>query len=67
MLNTNIDGIDVSVKIDDDDDDMDNDTLMQKLPEDITALENCLNTAQGCYLLLILKQYLKQAYGVTDS
>lgn len=40
---------------------------MEKLPEDISPLQNLYLTAQGCVLLLVLKQHLKEMYGFTDS
>ncbi|XP_041356628.1 nipped-B-like protein isoform X2 [Gigantopelta aegis] len=55
-----------SQKVEDDDDD-DPDSLLKKLPEDITALKEVLKLSQGCVLLLVLKQHLKDLYGFTDS
>uniref|UniRef100_T1JC53 Nipped-B protein n=1 Tax=Strigamia maritima TaxID=126957 RepID=T1JC53_STRMM len=51
----------------DDDDDDDIEILLSRLPEDITALENCIAASQGCLLLLMLKQHLKEMYCFTDS
>ncbi|XP_052774333.1 nipped-B-like protein A isoform X2 [Mya arenaria] len=50
---------------DDDDDDMK--TMLGRLPEDISPLKDILWIAQGCVLLLYLKQHLKDMYGFTDS
>uniref|UniRef100_A0A2M4B869 Nipped-B protein n=1 Tax=Anopheles marajoara TaxID=58244 RepID=A0A2M4B869_9DIPT len=50
-----------------DDDDDDQEAILQRLPEDTSELENCIRSAQGCMLLLILKQHLKDIYGITDS
>ncbi|XP_058453051.1 nipped-B protein [Malaya genurostris] len=49
-----------------DDDDDDQDVILGRLPEDTTELQNCITSAQGCMLLLILKQHLKDIYGITD-
>ncbi|XP_058822555.1 nipped-B protein isoform X2 [Topomyia yanbarensis] len=49
-----------------DDDDDDQDVILGRLPEDTTDLQNCITSAQGCMLLLILKQHLKDIYGITD-
>uniref|UniRef100_A0A182MB19 Nipped-B protein n=1 Tax=Anopheles culicifacies TaxID=139723 RepID=A0A182MB19_9DIPT len=50
-----------------DDDDDDQEAILNRLPEDTSDLENCIRSAQGCMLLLILKQHLKDIYGITDS
>uniref|UniRef100_A0A182K7J1 Nipped-B protein n=1 Tax=Anopheles christyi TaxID=43041 RepID=A0A182K7J1_9DIPT len=50
-----------------DDDDDDQDAILSRLPDDTSDLENCIRSAQGCMLLLILKQHLKDIYGITDS
>ncbi|XP_049537258.1 nipped-B protein isoform X2 [Anopheles darlingi] len=50
-----------------DDDDDDQEAILQRLPEDTAELETCIRSAQGCMLLLILKQHLKDIYGITDS
>ncbi|XP_055635470.1 nipped-B protein isoform X2 [Toxorhynchites rutilus septentrionalis] len=49
-----------------DDEDDDQDVILSRLPEDTTELQNCITSAQGCMLLLILKQHLKDIYGITD-
>ncbi|XP_038112753.1 nipped-B protein isoform X2 [Culex quinquefasciatus] len=49
-----------------DDDDDDQDAILNRLPEDTTELQTCITSAQGCMLLLILKQHLKETYGITD-
>ncbi|XP_058126346.1 nipped-B protein [Anopheles ziemanni] len=50
-----------------DDDDDDQEAILNRLPEDTSDLDNCIRSAQGCMLLLILKQHLKDIYGITDS
>lgn len=50
----------------DDEDDDDKDALFDRLPEDTTELQNCVRSAQGCMLLLLLKEHLKEMYGITD-
>lgn len=49
-----------------DDDDDDQEAILNRLPEDTTELQTCITSAQGCMLLLILKQHLKETYGITD-
>jgi cohesin loading factor subunit SCC2 len=52
----------------DEDDDEDVDKLLALLPDDsLVALHELYLTAQGCVLLLVLKQHLKDTYGFTDS
>jgi cohesin loading factor subunit SCC2 len=53
--------------LEDEDDDEDRETLCARLPEDTTDLQNCVTAAQGCMLLLILKQHLKDMYGINDA
>lgn len=50
----------------DEDDEDDIDALCERLPDDTTELERCITAAQGCNLLLIAKQQLKEIYGITD-
>lgn len=50
----------------DDEDDDDKDTLYERLPEDTTELQKLLRSAHSCMLLLLLKQHLKDMYGITD-
>jgi cohesin loading factor subunit SCC2 len=50
-----------------DDDDDDRDTIFERLPENTMELQSCITAAQGCMLLLILKQHLKELYGITDG
>jgi cohesin loading factor subunit SCC2 len=50
-----------------DEDDDDEDALFGRVPEDTRQLEAYLTTAQGCLLLLMLKQHLKDIYGLSDS
>ncbi|CAG0918991.1 unnamed protein product [Notodromas monacha] len=52
---------------DDEDEDDDLEALLERVPEDTTALEDVVTTSQGVVLLLILKQHLKETYGLTDK
>jgi hypothetical protein len=36
------------------------------LPADLKPLKDCMYKAQGCCLLLILKQFLKEVYTISD-
>lgn len=51
----------------DEDDEEDVEVLLARLPDDTRSLRECLDQAQGCLLLLVLKQHLKQTYGMTDA
>lgn len=51
----------------DEDEDDDQDALFERLPDDTSDLESCIRSAQGCMLLLILKEHLKEFYGITDT
>ncbi|XP_044312765.1 nipped-B protein isoform X2 [Drosophila rhopaloa] len=53
--------------LDDDDDVEDPQVLFNRLPEDMTEIKKCITSAQACMLLLILKDHLKNMYGITDS
>lgn len=53
--------------LEDEDDEEDRDALYERLPEDTTDLQQCITSAQGCMLLLILKQHLKDMYGINDA
>ena len=53
--------------LEDEDDFEDKETIVQRLPEDTTDLQQCIKSAQGCMLLLILKQHLKDMYGINDA
>ena len=50
-----------------DEDDEDIASIMQRLPSDTRPFEDFLTAAQGCLLLLMLKQHLKEQYGLTDA
>ncbi|XP_005090101.1 nipped-B-like protein B [Aplysia californica] len=56
---------DVNMVEDDDDDDPE--SLIQKLPENIKPLTDVMHLSQGCILLLVLKQHLKEMYGLTEG
>lgn len=50
-----------------DEDDDDEDALVTRVPEDTRQLQACLTSAQGCLLLLMLKQHIKDVYGLSDG
>lgn len=50
-----------------DDDDEDVDSLVSRIPDDTKTLEDCIIASQGCLLLLMVKQHLKDMYGLTDT
>lgn len=52
---------------DEEDDDDDLEALTARLPPDLTPLNESMQAAQGCILLLFVKQTLKDTYGFTDS
>lgn len=49
-----------------DEEDDDENALADRVPEDVTHLQACITAAQGCLLLLVLKQHLKDIYGLSD-
>ena len=51
------------------DDDVDDDagSLLTRCPMDMTPLVEAITASQGCLLLLVLKEYLKEIYGITDT
>ena len=51
----------------DDDADDDSDSLLTRCPVDMTPLIEAMQASQGCLLLLVLKEYLKEVYGITDG
>ncbi|XP_066990577.1 nipped-B-like protein isoform X1 [Macrobrachium rosenbergii] len=53
--------------VDDLDDEEDVEVYLSRLPPCLTPLEDCINSCQGCLLLLMLKDYLKEIYGITDG
>lgn len=53
--------------LEDDDDDEDIEALYNRLPDDTTELEKCITASQGCILLLMLKQHLKELYKINDK
>jgi cohesin loading factor subunit SCC2 len=53
--------------LEDEDDEEDRDVLCERLPDDTAELQHCITSAQGCMLLLILKQHLKDMYGINDA
>lgn len=52
---------------DDDDDDVDYHAIYSRLPENVTPLVDCINASQGCLLMLMLKDHLKEVYGINDK
>lgn len=50
-----------------DEDDEDGDVLVVRLPNNTQELQSCITAAQGCLLLLVLKQHLKDIYGLNDG
>lgn len=53
--------------LEEEEDDEDVASLLQRLPSDTRPFEEFLTAAQGCLLLLMLKQHLKDQYGLTDA
>ena len=41
--------------------------LYQRLPRDARPLYQCMTSAQGCFLLLYLKNHLRQLYSIKDA
>ncbi|GFT96763.1 nipped-B-like protein [Nephila pilipes] len=57
-----------TTEVDDfDEDDDDHDSILKRLPQDTSYLQECIIASQGCVLLLYLKQTLKEMYGFTDN
>ncbi|KAH8272136.1 hypothetical protein KR018_001754, partial [Drosophila ironensis] len=53
--------------LEDDDDVEDPQLIFNRLPDEMTEIKRCITSAQACMLLLILKDHLKDMYGLTDS
>lgn len=51
----------------DEDEDEDADTLLARMPQETSVLQDVITAFQGCLLLLVLKQHLKDLYGFTDA
>lgn len=51
----------------DEDEDEDAETLLARMPGDTSAFQEVITAFQGCLLLLVLKQHLKDLYGFTDA
>lgn len=51
------------------DEDLDDDfeSVLSRLPEDCTVLQHAIRGSQGCMLLLVLKDHLKDFYGLTTG
>ncbi|KAG7307609.1 hypothetical protein JYU34_007831 [Plutella xylostella] len=52
---------------DEEEDDEEAESLVARLPENTRPLQDAMRQARGCLLLLVLKQHLKQSYGLTDA
>ena len=50
----------------DDDEEETFESVFSNLPADLKPLKDCMYKAQGCCLLLILKQFLKEVYSISD-
>nr|XP_023029223.1 nipped-B-like protein [Leptinotarsa decemlineata] len=61
----NSEAVNVVSALDEDDDD--EETLVSRVPEDTSNLQACITAAQGCLLLLMLKQHIKDIYGLSDG
>lgn len=59
-------GINISNKQIEDDEEETFESVYSNLPGDLKPLKECMYKAQGCYLLLILKQFLKEVYSISD-
>lgn len=53
--------------VDDLEDEEDVEVYLTRMPPNLTPLVECINASQGCLLLLMLKDYLKEIYGITDG
>ena len=51
----------------DEDDEEDAEALLARMPQDTSVLQDVITSFQGCLLLLVLKQHLKDLYGFTDA
>ena len=49
----------------DEDLDDDHDSVLSRLPEDPAGIQQAITASQGCMLLLVLKEHLKDLYGLT--
>ncbi|XP_050664265.1 nipped-B-like protein A isoform X2 [Leptidea sinapis] len=53
--------------LEEEEDEEEAETLVCRVPEDARPLRDAMRQARGCLLLLVLKQHLKQLYGLTDA
>jgi cohesin loading factor subunit SCC2 len=51
----------------DEDLDDDYDSVFSRLPENCQPLQEAITASQGCMLLLVLKEHLKDLYGLTEA
>ncbi|OUC49104.1 hypothetical protein D917_05710 [Trichinella nativa] len=49
------------------DDDETLEEIMSRLPVDLKPLKECIDASQGCVMLLMLNQYLKDSFSISDS
>lgn len=49
-----------------DEDDEDEGILIERVPDDVSNLQEVITKSHSCLLLIVLKQYLKTIYGITD-
>ncbi|GBP81715.1 Nipped-B protein [Eumeta japonica] len=62
-----IGGAESGEAVDEEDDEEDADALLARLPSDTRPSRDAMRRSRGCLLLLVLKQHLKQSYGLTDA
>ncbi|XP_045490896.1 nipped-B-like protein B isoform X1 [Colias croceus] len=53
--------------LDEEEDEEEAEALLARVPADARPLRDAMRQARGCLLLLVLKQHLKQLYGLTDA
>lgn len=66
QLNSTVDSNKIADILEDDEDE-DVESLLKRIPENSKQLEEFTIGCQGCLLLLMLKQHLKDSYGITDT
>ncbi|KAL1243987.1 Nipped-B-like protein [Trichinella spiralis] len=55
-------------QLDDDEDEEETlEEIMSRLPVDLKPLKECIDASQGCVMLLMLNQYLKDSFSISDS
>ncbi|XP_063234204.1 nipped-B-like protein isoform X2 [Bacillus rossius redtenbacheri] len=53
--------------LEEEEEDEDTEALLARLPEDTSVLQDCITASQGCLLLLVLKDHLKELYSFSDA